>query len=66
MKVKQVVEAKFHYFHMGWGSFEFEDSNGNKISIDVSDDQILSVAEKLGRKVEEIKKDRAEKEADVE
>ena len=66
MKVKQVVEAKFHSFYVGWGSLEFEDVNGNKISIDISDDQILTVAEKIGRKVDDIKKERAEKEADVE
>ena len=66
MKVKQVVETKFHNFYVGWGSLEFEDVNGNKISIDVSDDQILSMAEKIGRKTDEIKKERAEKEAESE
>ena len=66
MKVKQVVEAKFHSFRVGWGSLEFEDVNGNSISIDVSDDQILSMAEKIGRKADEIKEERAEKEAEVE
>ena len=66
MKVKQVVETKFHNFYVGWGSLEFEDINSNKISIDISDDQILTMAEKIGRKADEIKKERAEKEADVE
>lgn len=40
---------------------EFEDPTGNKISIDISDDETLAMAEKLGRKVAEIQKDRAEK-----
>lgn len=66
MKVKQVVETKFHNFYVGWGSLEFEDINSNKISIDISDDQILTMAEKIGRKADDIKKERAEKEADVE
>ena len=61
MKVNQVVVTSFNSFYVGWGSLEFEDSNGNKISIDISDDQMLAMAEKLGRKVDEIKKDRAEK-----
>lgn len=66
MKVKQVVETKFYNFYVGWGSLEFTDLNDNKISIDISDDQILTMAEKIGRKADEIKKERAEKEADVE
>lgn len=66
MKVKQVVETKFHNFYVGWGSLEFTDLNDNKISIDVSDDQILLMAEKIGRKADEIKKERAEKEAESE
>ena len=61
MKVIQRVETKFHSFYCGWGSLEFEDVNGNKISIDISDDQILEMAEKLGRKVKDIKQEREEK-----
>ena len=61
MKVKQVVETKFHYFYCGWGSLEFEDVNGNKISIDASDEQILSMADKINDKVSKILEEREEK-----
>ena len=61
MKVKQVVDANFNSFYCGWGSLEFEDPNGNKISINISDDQILEMAEKLARKVKDIKQEREEK-----
>ena len=58
MKVKQVVETKFHNFYVGWGSLEFEDVNGNKISIDISDDQILKMADKVNDKVSQIREER--------
>ena len=61
MKIEQRITTKFSSFYCGWGSLEFEDPAGNKISIDISDDDILAMAEKLGRKVDEIQKDRAEK-----
>lgn len=61
MKVFQRVETKFHYFYCGWGSLEFEDVNGNKISIDVSDDQILSIADKVNDRVSKIREEREEK-----
>lgn len=61
MKVKQVVETKFHYFYCGWGSLEFEDVNGNKISIDASDEQILSMADKINDRVSKIREEREEK-----
>lgn len=61
MKVKQVVETKFHYFYCGWGSLEFEDVNGNKISIDASDEQILSMADKINDRVSKILEEREEK-----
>lgn len=61
MKIEQRITTKFSSFYCGWGSLEFEDPTGNKISIDISDDETLAMAEKLGRKVAEIQKDRAEK-----
>jgi hypothetical protein len=60
MKVRQVVESKFNYFYCGWGSLDFEDIGGNKITIDVTDDQILQVAEKLQDAADRINKKRAE------
>ncbi len=66
MKVKQVVEAKFHNFYVGWGSLEFNDVNDNKISIDLTDDQLLSMSSKLADKAAQIREERAEQEANVE
>ena len=61
MKVIQRVETKFHSFYCGWGSLEFEDVNGNKISIDASDEQILSMADKINDRVSKILEEREEK-----
>ena len=58
MKVIQRVETKFHNFYCGWGSLEFEDVNGNKISIDISDDQILKMADKVNDKARQIREER--------
>ena len=61
MKVKQVVDAKFHYFYCGYGSLSFEEADGSKINIDVTDDEILSMADKLAEKAEYIRSKREEK-----
>ena len=39
----------------------FEDVNGNKISIDASDEQILSMADKINDRVSKILEEREEK-----
>ena len=35
MKIEQRITTKFSSFYCGWGSLEFEDPAGNKISITV-------------------------------
>ena len=60
MKVKQVVEMKFHNCYASWNSLEFTEENGNEISIKMTDDDYLSFAETLQVKAERIRKDRAE------
>ena len=60
MKVKQVVEMKFHSCYASWNSLEFTEENGNEISIKMTDDDYLSFAETLQVKAERIRKERAE------
>ena len=60
MKVKQVVEMKFHGCHASWNSLEFTEENGNEVSIKMTDDDYLSFAETLQAKAERIRKERAE------
>jgi len=58
MKVKQIVEAKFHHVYLGWNNIQFSDLNDNEVRIEISDDQILALSDKLLAKATEIRKDR--------
>ena len=58
MKVKQVVEAQFARFHVGWSDISFTDAHDNKISIEITDDQILSLSDQLAEKAAKIRKER--------
>jgi len=60
MKVKQVVEFKFQTAYTGWNALEFTDSADNSVSIRMTDDDYLSLAETLQGKAERIHKERAE------
>ena len=58
MKVKQIVEAKVHHVYLGWNNLQFSDLNENEVRIEVSDDQLLALSDKLLDKATEIRKDR--------
>lgn len=64
MKVKQVVEFKFHAAYTGWNALEFSDSADNSVSIRMTDDDYLSLADTLQTKAERIRKERAEEAAE--
>jgi hypothetical protein len=58
MKVKQTVEMKFHTAYTGWNALEFSDSDDNSVSIRMTDDDYLSLADTLQTKAERIRKER--------
>tara|TARA_B100000214_G_C23584548_1_gene453395 strand:- start:294 stop:536 length:243 start_codon:yes stop_codon:yes gene_type:complete len=60
MKVKQVVECKFHHAYTGWNALEFSDADDNSVSIRMTDEDYLSLAETLQAKANRIRKERAE------
>jgi len=65
MKVKQVVEFKFHTAYTGWNALEFSDSADNSVSIRMTDDDYLSLADTLQTKAERIRKERADEAAEA-
>ena len=64
MKVKQVVECKFHHAYTGWNALEFCDADENSVSIRMTDEDYLSLAETLQAKAERIRKERADEAAE--
>ena len=64
MKVKQVVECKFHHAYTGWHALEFSDADDNCVSIRMTDEDYLSLAETLQLKAERIRKERADEAAE--
>ena len=61
MKVIQEVTTKFNSVYAGWGSLNFTDANGNKVTIDCTDDQLLDIENTLIRKCDSIRQERREK-----
>jgi hypothetical protein len=66
MKVKQVVETKFDSVYIGWRDVQFTDTAGNTINIEITDNQVLELAEVVNAKRDSILEARAEKENEVE
>lgn len=64
MKVKQTVEMKFNHAYTGWNALEFTDTDENTVSIRMTDEDYLSLAETLQVKAERIRKERAEEAAE--
>ena len=60
MKVKQTVTTKFYTAYTGWNSLEFTDEQGDEVSIRMTDDDYLSLADTLQTKADRIRKERAE------
>ena len=60
MKVKQTVEMKFNHAYTGWNALEFTDADENTVSIRMTDEDYLSLADTLQAKAGRIRKERAE------
>lgn len=60
MQVKQTVTTKFYSAYTGWNSLEFTDDQGDEVSIKMTDDDYLSLADTLQTKAKRIRKERAE------
>ena len=63
MKIKKSVTAKFHNVYTGWNTLEFADENGDEVTIQMTDDNYLDLARTINKKVERIRKERAEEAA---
>jgi len=64
MKIKQTVEAKFSNLYIGWNGLSFTDPNGDEVKIEITDNQILELAEVLNEKAESILESRKEQEVE--
>ena len=58
MKVKQTVEMKFNHAYTGWNALEFTDADDNSVSIRMTDEDYLSLADTLQTKANRIRKER--------
>ena len=60
MKVKTSVDMKFNHAYTGWNALEFTDADENTVSIRMTDEDYLSLADTLQAKAGRIRKERAE------
>ena len=60
MKVKTNVDMKFNHAYTGWNALEFTDADENTVSIRMTDEDYLSLADTLETKANRIRKERAE------
>lgn len=65
MKVKTIVDFKFDHAYTGWNSLEITDSDGNQVCVKMTDEDYLSLSDTLQTKAERIRKERAEKAAEL-
>ena len=65
MKVKTIVELKFHHAYTGWNNLELTDSDDNAVSIKMTDEDYLSLSDTLQTKAERIRKERADEAAEA-
>lgn len=61
MKVKQTVEITADTIYCGWRGLEINDRNGDEVTIDLTDDQLESLYERLATKVAENRTKKLEK-----
>ena len=61
MKIEQHVDIKYNWSYCTYNGLEIEDSDSNKITIRMSEEQIIDLAEKLNAKVEYIHEKRKDK-----
>ena len=64
MKVKTIVEFKFHHAYTGWNSLEITDSEENQVCVKMTDEDYLSLADTLQTKADRIRKERADEAAE--
>ena len=64
MKVKRTVEMKFNHAYTGWNALEFTDTDENAVSIRMTDEDYLSLADTLQAKANRIRKERADEAAE--
>jgi len=64
MKVKTIVELKFHHAYTGWNSLEITDSEENQVCVKMTDEDYLSLSDLFVSKCERIEKERAEEAAE--
>jgi hypothetical protein len=65
MKFKTNVELKFYNAYNGWNCLEFNDSDENSVSIKMTEDDYLSLADTLQTKADRIRKERADEAAEA-
>ena len=65
MKVKQIVETQFHHVYLGWNNLSFTDVNSNEVKVEITDDQILALSDKLLEKATQIRAEREPAEESV-
>ena len=65
MKVKTIVEFKFYNTYTGWNCLEFNDSDENQVTIKMTEDDYLSLADTLQTKADRIRKERADEAAEA-
>ena len=65
VKVKQVVETEFARFSIGWSNIEFTDVHDNRISIEITDDQILMLSDRIAEKAAKIRQKREDEREEV-
>ena len=61
MKIEQRVTMKYHYSYFAFGGLEIEDTSGNKIFVEMSDDQVMDLHERVEAKRQYILEKRKEK-----
>ena len=62
MKVKQIVALKYSSLYVGWSALQFSDAAGNEANVEITDNQVLEIAEIINAKRDSILEERAEKE----
>ncbi len=61
MRVMQQVSATFKSCYTSWNSFNLTDNRGDRIEIELTDDQYLEMERSVVNKCDAIRKDRMEK-----
>ncbi len=56
---------KFNHAYTGWNALEFTDTDENAVSIRMTDEDYLSLADTLQAKAERIRKERADEAAEA-